>query len=90
MINHGTILIAKDDWAIADVLAEMLTDEGYSVQTVANGCEVLAALQGEPPDLALIDLSLPGMSGWEVLSAMRAHQIDVPVMIDHDREHPGG
>ena len=81
MIAQGRILVAEDDAAIADVLVEVLTDEGYTVQTVASGTDALAALQAEPPDLALIDLSLPGISGWKVLSAVRAQQIDVPVVI---------
>jgi DNA-binding response OmpR family regulator len=44
----------------------------------ASGADALAALQGDQLDLALIDLSLPGMSRWELLSAVRAQQIDVP------------
>ncbi len=51
------------------------------MQAVASGSEALAALQAEPPDLALIDLGLPDMSGWEVLEAARAQQLAVPIVI---------
>jgi two-component system, response regulator, stage 0 sporulation protein F len=81
MITQGTILVAEDDGAIADILVDLLTEEGYSVQTVASGSEALAALQAEPPDLALIDLGLPDMSGREVLAAARAQQLAVPIVI---------
>jgi DNA-binding response OmpR family regulator len=81
MSSLGTILVAEDDAAIADVLVAVLTDEGYAVQTVASGSEALAALQATSPDLALIDLSLPGMSGWELLEAVRAQQLDVPIVV---------
>jgi two-component system, response regulator, stage 0 sporulation protein F len=81
MITLGTILVVEADTAIADVLVAVLTDEGYSVQTVASGSEALTALQAEPPDLALIDLSLPDMRGWKLLESMRAQSIDVPIVV---------
>jgi DNA-binding response OmpR family regulator len=81
MIAQGTILVAEDDGAIADVLVEVLTDEGYTVQIASNGCDALAALQADQLDLALLDLSLPGLSGREVLSVVRAQQIDVPIVV---------
>jgi CheY-like chemotaxis protein len=81
MITLGTILVAEDDAAITDVLIEVLTDEGYAVRAVASGSEALAALQATSPDLALIDLSLPGMSGWELMEAVRAQPIDVPIVV---------
>jgi two-component system, OmpR family, response regulator MprA len=81
MISLGTILVAEDDTAIADVLVEVLTEEGYRVQTVASGSEALAALQAEPPDLALIDLHMPVVSGRELLEVARAQQLAVPLVI---------
>jgi DNA-binding response OmpR family regulator len=81
MITRGTILVAEGDAAIAALLIELLGDEGYVVQIAASGSDALAALQADRLDLALIDLSLPGMDGWEVLSAARAQSIDVPIVI---------
>jgi DNA-binding response OmpR family regulator len=81
MIAQGTILVAEDDTAIADVLVEVLTDEGYVVQTVASGSDALAALQADRLDLALIDLHLSGLGGREVLAAVRAQPIDVPIVV---------
>jgi CheY-like chemotaxis protein len=81
MLTLGMILLAEADAAIAALLIEVLTEEGYSVQTVANGSEAFTALQADRLDLALIDLGLPGMSGWELLEVARAQQIDVPIVI---------
>src|SRR5688572_13759576 len=81
MITQGTILIAEDDAAIAALLIEVLADEGYVVQIAASGSDALAALQADRLDLALIDLYLPGLSGWELLEVARAQQIDVPIVI---------
>jgi two-component system response regulator MprA len=81
MITQGTILVAEDDAAIADILIEVFADEGYAVQIAASGTDALAALQTDRLDLALLDLSLPGMSGREVLEAVRAQQLDVPIVV---------
>jgi DNA-binding response OmpR family regulator len=81
MMSLGTLLVAEDDAAIADVLVEVLTEEGYAVQVVATGADALQALQTEPLDLALIDLAMPGLSGLEVLEGAHAQQIDVPIVI---------
>ncbi len=56
-------------------------EEGYTVQVIGTGSHTLAALQVEQPDLALIDLHLPGLGGLAVLEAARAQQIDVPIVI---------
>jgi DNA-binding response OmpR family regulator len=81
MITQGTILVAEDDAAIAVLLIEVLGEEGYVVQLAASGADALAALQTDRLDLALIDLHLPGLSGWELLSVARAQQIDMPIVI---------
>jgi DNA-binding response OmpR family regulator len=81
MIRQGTILVAEADAALAALLIEVLGDEGYVVQIAASGADALAALQANRLDLALIDLSLPGMDGRELLSAARAQPIDVPIVI---------
>jgi DNA-binding response OmpR family regulator len=81
MIAQGTILVAEDDLAIVALLIEVLTDEGYLVQIAASGSDALAALLADRLDLALIDLSLPGMDGRELLSAARAQPIDVPIVM---------
>jgi DNA-binding response OmpR family regulator len=81
MTTLGTILVAEDDMAIATLLIEVLAEEGYAVQIAASGADALAALQADRLELALIDLGLPGLNGRELLSAARAQQIDVPVVI---------
>jgi DNA-binding response OmpR family regulator len=81
MSSLGTILVAEDDAAIAALLIEVLAEEGYAVQIAATGADALAALQADRLDLALLDLGLPGMSGWQLLEVARAQQIDVPIVI---------
>jgi CheY-like chemotaxis protein len=66
------IIVVDDNRAIADMLAVVLSDQGYTVQCAYDGEAALALIQGQPPDLLILDLMLPLLSGWQVLDAVRA------------------
>lgn len=72
-----TIAIIDDDIHISDVLTKILTQEGYAVLRAYSGTEALYLLSGKKPDLILLDLMLPGLSGENVLS----HVSDIPVIV---------
>ena len=57
------ILIIDDDVSIGDMLEEVLTREGYRVSRAYSGTEALLAVSAFSPDLVLLDLMLPGLSG---------------------------
>ncbi len=65
------ILIVDDDVPIGDMMEEALTLDGYAVVRAYSGTEALLLLANETPDLVLLDLMLPGLSGEEVLSQIR-------------------
>ena len=71
------ILIIEDDPHIGSLLEEALTRESYAVSRAYSGTEALLSLSVRRPDLALLDLMLPGLSGEEVLPAIR----DIPVIV---------
>lgn len=62
-----TIAIIDDDVYIGNMLEEILTGEGYNVLRAYSGTEALLLLSGSTPDLVLLDLMLPGLTGEEVL-----------------------
>jgi two-component system, OmpR family, response regulator MprA len=75
------VLVVDDDPAIRKAVSLLLVDEGYAVQTAANGTEGLAAITAQPPALVLLDLNMPVMDGWALLGHLRDAQITVPIVI---------
>jgi len=65
------VLIVEDIKDARETLQELLELQGYEVETASNGPEGLAMLLESPPDVALIDIGLPGMSGYEIASRAR-------------------
>ena len=72
-----TIAIIEDDIYIGDMLTEVLKKEGYKVLRAYSGTEALYLLSQQKPDLVLLDLMLPGLSGEQVLT----HISSIPVIV---------
>ncbi len=80
---NANILIVDDEPDISALLAYHLARESYRVRTAASGTEALSAVERERPDLIVLDLMLPGMSGLEVLEELRGREEvrEVPVIL---------
>lgn len=76
-----TILVVEDDNGLSKYLKELLLDNGYFVQTAPDGVQALNALQKNLPDLMILDLGLPNMSGEAVCMEVRKKYPDLPVII---------
>ena len=72
-----TIAVIDDDIHIGNVLEELLQREGYAVIRAYSGTEAVLLLERQRPDLVLLDLMLPGLSGEEVLAKIEG----IPVMV---------
>ena len=72
-----TIFVVDDDVQIGNLLEELLTAEGYAVRRAYSGTEALMLLERQRPDLMLLDLMLPGLSGEELLPRVQG----VPVIV---------
>lgn len=75
------ILLAEDDRMIGESVRTSLRQEGYAVDWVCDGRSADAALVSEHFDLVLLDLGLPGMSGLEVLRALRGRKNGTPAIV---------
>lgn len=73
----SNILIIDDDVSISDMISEALVTEGYTVQKAYSGTEALMLLSQHKPDLILLDLMLPGLTGEELLPNIN----DIPVIV---------
>lgn len=71
------IMIIDDDTHISEMLSEALSSEGYTVSAAYSGTEALMLLSGKKPDLVLLDLILPGLTGEKLLPKIK----DIPVII---------
>jgi CheY-like chemotaxis protein len=75
------ILVVEDESAVRDMLVDVLEGQGHEVVARADGASALSHLDGPAFDLALVDLSMPGMSGWDVAKGLRAAQPHVPIAL---------
>ncbi len=80
--NRGNILIVDDKPANLRLLSNMLTEEGYKVRSVVSGQMALTATRAAPPDLILLDISMPGMDGYQVCAMLKedAALADIPII----------
>jgi DNA-binding NarL/FixJ family response regulator len=67
-----SVLVVDDDESLRALMTQLLGRGGYRVREAATGDEALAAAREERPSLALVDVHLPGMSGYDVCRALRA------------------
>ena len=72
MTAPATILVVDDTPQNVKLLADLLSAKGYAVLTASNGAEALAKVRSVKPDLVLLDVVMPGMSGYEVCRHIRA------------------
>jgi DNA-binding response OmpR family regulator len=78
--TSGRVLVVDDDPTISDVVRRYLERAGYDVDKAADGPTALALAAERPPDLVVLDLMLPGMSGLEVCRRLRGMS-DVPIVM---------
>lgn len=75
-----TVLIVEDDQDIVELLSLYLTGSGYDVVTAENGEDALEQLRQHPADIALVDIMMPRMNGYDFIKALRATN-NIPVII---------
>ncbi len=93
------ILVVDDVPAICSLVATILRDEGYQVTTAQNGQEALESIAVHAPDLVLLDLQMPVMTGWELQQRLREQGCGMPVVfmtagpqarVEAERHHAQG
>ena len=75
------VLIAEDDASLRDGLVDLLEAEGYAVITAENGQIALDRFSQEKPDLVILDVMMPEMSGYDVCRELRKQDSQTPVIM---------
>ena len=76
------VTVVDDDDAIGPAIRLLLEPEGFSVEAPGDGQAALPSLLREPPDLVILDVNMPGMSGWELCAILRRQSVtrEVPIL----------
>ncbi len=74
------ILIVEDEGAVAQAIAYTLSQEGFDTEIASDGRRALDAFEASRPALVILDLMLPGLSGWQLFTAFRRRR-DVPIIM---------
>jgi DNA-binding NtrC family response regulator len=85
------VLLVDDEEDLVDALAERLTLREYEVDAVTDGADALRHAQTQQHDVAVVDVKMPGMSGIEILAALRKQKPNLPVILltGHGSEEDG-
>ena len=79
--HQPNVLVVDDDPAIREALDRALRLEGFAVSTRPDGSAALATLEQEPPDVMVLDVMMPGLTGVEVIRRLRAEGHELPVCV---------
>ncbi|RWA64555.1 response regulator transcription factor [Mesorhizobium sp.] len=85
-----SILVVDDEPPIRKLLRVGLGSQGYTVSEAPNAKAAIELIEAQPPDLILLDLGLPGMTGLELLGKWRNDGLDIPVVILSSRTDEAG
>ncbi|MBI1331678.1 MAG: response regulator transcription factor [Armatimonadetes bacterium] len=75
------ILVVEDEKRLASALTRILTDAGHVVSWAAHGIEAYEMARAESFDLMLLDVMLPGKSGFQIVSDLRSQRVNLPVLM---------
>ncbi len=83
MVSDGRILVVDDDPLLRGSIAMVLEDEGYTVELAADGKKALESVAANRPDVILLDVMMPHMSGTQVLKILQddVQTADIPVLV---------
>ena len=87
--SSGAVLVVEDDAAVRSAIADGLAVNGFTVDAVHSAESALDELRRSMPDVIVLDVGLPGMSGIELCSMLREREINVPILVLSARDEVG-
>lgn len=81
-MSREKILVVDDEPRLLAMVSQILEDQGFEVNTAESGPECLQKVRAEAPDLILLDIMMPALTGWETMAALDSAGFgDIPVII---------
>jgi CheY-like chemotaxis protein len=80
MADAARVLVVDDESMLRDLITAFLEEGGYVVEVAEGGRRALEAIDARPPDLVLLDLNMPGVSGWQVIDRLKERAAPPPVI----------
>src|SRR5687768_2960413 len=80
-VKGGRLVVVDDEPNVARVISTLFTREGWNVQTFQNPVEALGAITSNEVDVVVTDLSMPEMTGIQLLEGMRSRGCEAPVLV---------
>ncbi len=81
MSQQPSLLVVDDELLIRDLLYDFFTGQGWSIAVAENGEKALQVMKNRPIDIVLTDVRMPEMDGMALVSELRQHHPDIPVVI---------
>src|SRR5690348_5840113 len=79
--SRARVLVVDDEPSARSALKDLLSADGYSVETAEGGVAAMALAAERPPDVVVTDLDMPNMGGMELLAKLRAQDPHLPVIV---------
>jgi DNA-binding response OmpR family regulator len=79
--QHPTVLIADDEPAIVDLLADFLEDQGFNIERAYDGASALRIIRRTHPDLVIADVMMPHLDGYGLVREMENGSDGIPVIL---------
>lgn len=80
-MNGQHILVVDDDTSLLELIIDVLESEGYIVVGARNGAQAIRAISDSRPSMALLDMNMPVLDGWEFIELVRANGLNFPIVI---------
>lgn len=81
MSQQPSLLVVDDELLIRDLLYDFFTGQGWSIAVAENGEKALQVMKNKPIDIVLTDVRMPEMDGMNLVSELRQHHPEIPVVI---------
>ncbi|ABO50662.1 PAS/PAC sensor hybrid histidine kinase [Desulforamulus reducens MI-1] len=81
--KNGTVLVVEDDWTTKQLISNYLEKVGYSVITTQQGKQAITLAKIYRPDVMILDILLPDLTGWEILKRIKTYEEtkDIPIVV---------